>query len=281
MTVYCQKCGTQNVDTASFCSSCGASLAAPGGAPVAAPGMLGGAPPTPGYAPAPAESSGKATASLVCGILGLATCQLLGIVAIILGAMAKADIRRSGGRLGGEGFALAGIILGAVSFVVVVPIIAVLAAIAIPNFLEAQTRAKVSRTMSDMRSLATAIEAYAVDNNTYPVRLDQLTTPVSYIASLPHDIFTEAGERGGEKSWLAYAPLNPQTNRGQTRYSSWILSSRGPDGAVTLDLARDLPAGKALKPEELQSLLVPNTYDPTNGTTSAGDIFKYSSGYSF
>jgi hypothetical protein len=42
------------------------------------------------------------------------------------------------------------------------------AAIAVPNFLEAQVRSKVSRVRSDHRSLATAIEAYFVDNNTYP-----------------------------------------------------------------------------------------------------------------
>jgi type II secretory pathway pseudopilin PulG len=45
---------------------------------------------------------------------------------------------------------------------------AVLAAIAVPNFLEAQTRAKVARVQSDMRSLATAIESFNVDTNKYP-----------------------------------------------------------------------------------------------------------------
>jgi type II secretory pathway pseudopilin PulG len=51
----------------------------------------------------------------------------------------------------------------------VVGIIAILAAIAVPNFLEAQVRSKVSRAASDMRSLATAIESYMVDNNNFPV----------------------------------------------------------------------------------------------------------------
>jgi type II secretory pathway pseudopilin PulG len=37
----------------------------------------------------------------------------------------------------------------------------------VPNFLEAQTRAKVSRAKSDMRTLATALESYYVDNNNY------------------------------------------------------------------------------------------------------------------
>ena len=55
-----------------------------------------------------------------------------------------------------------------IELLIVVAIIAILAAIAVPNFLEAQVRAKVSRTISDMRTLNTAIEAYAVDFNLHP-----------------------------------------------------------------------------------------------------------------
>ncbi len=55
-----------------------------------------------------------------------------------------------------------------IELLIVVTIIAVLAAIAVPNFLEAQARAKVSAAKSDLRALATGLEAYVVDNNTYP-----------------------------------------------------------------------------------------------------------------
>ena len=55
-----------------------------------------------------------------------------------------------------------------IELLIVVAIIAILAAIAVPNFLEAQTRSKVSRVRSDQRSMATAIETYYVDNNEYP-----------------------------------------------------------------------------------------------------------------
>ncbi len=47
-----------------------------------------------------------------------------------------------------------------IEILIVVAIIAILAAIAVPNFLEAQVRSKVSRTKSDMRSVATALESY-------------------------------------------------------------------------------------------------------------------------
>lgn len=54
-----------------------------------------------------------------------------------------------------------------IELLIVVAIIAILAAIAVPNFLEAQTRSKVSRVHSDLRSLTTAIESYYVDHNNY------------------------------------------------------------------------------------------------------------------
>ena len=66
-----------------------------------------------------------------------------------------------------------------IELLIVVAIIAILAAIAVPNFLEAQTRAKVSRAASDMRTLDTALAAYFVDNNKYPQCNDR-GVPVSY-----------------------------------------------------------------------------------------------------
>jgi prepilin-type N-terminal cleavage/methylation domain-containing protein len=45
-----------------------------------------------------------------------------------------------------------------IELLIVVAIIAILAAIAVPNFLEAQVRAKVSRIKADFRSVATGLE---------------------------------------------------------------------------------------------------------------------------
>ena len=102
-----------------------------------------------------------------------------------------------------------------IELLIVVAIIGILAAIAIPNFLEAQTRAKVSRVMGDMRTLGLALESYYVDWNQYPwqhlatanimstwwlyvVRNtgvdasagSSLTTPIAYVSSIPIDPFT-------------------------------------------------------------------------------------------
>ena len=55
-----------------------------------------------------------------------------------------------------------------IELLIVVAIIGIIVAIAIPNLLNAIQRAKQKRTMADMRAIGTAAEAYAVDNNRYP-----------------------------------------------------------------------------------------------------------------
>src|SRR5437763_1331013 len=54
-----------------------------------------------------------------------------------------------------------------IELLIVVAIIGILAAIAIPNLLTAMQRSKQKRTMADMRTIATAWEARATDTNKY------------------------------------------------------------------------------------------------------------------
>jgi len=62
-----------------------------------------------------APADGKAVASLVLGILSLLGCgALLAIPAVILGVLARRDAERSGGRIGGAGLALGGIVTGSI-----------------------------------------------------------------------------------------------------------------------------------------------------------------------
>ena len=56
-----------------------------------------------------------------------------------------------------------------IELLIVVAIIGIIAAIAIPNLLNAIDRGKQKRTMADLRSIGTAVESFAVDNNVYPV----------------------------------------------------------------------------------------------------------------
>jgi len=80
-------------------------------APIIADLPVGAAPPAPyPYRPVVAQTSGLATGALVCGILEIFTAGMTGIPAIILGHMARGEIRRTGKR--GDGMAIAGLALG-------------------------------------------------------------------------------------------------------------------------------------------------------------------------
>jgi len=92
------------------------------------------------------------------------------------------------GSAGGKNPAL--LIIGIVAGgLVLLAIIGILAAIAIPNFLTAMQRAKQKRSMADMRSIATAVEEYAGDKDEYPraTTLAELTTALSpkYMKTVP------------------------------------------------------------------------------------------------
>ena len=96
----------------------------PGAKPPPQPGPV-----TYGQRPVGRKSSGWAVASLIFGILGFTCCPLLGsILAIIFGAVAKSDIKRSQGTRTGSGMATAGIVMGAV----VLGVIIIVAAVFIP-----------------------------------------------------------------------------------------------------------------------------------------------------
>lgn len=61
------------------------------------------------------------------------------------------------------------IVIGVVAGgLVLVAVLGIVAAIAIPNTLTAMQRSRQKRTMADMRSIATALESYATDNDRYP-----------------------------------------------------------------------------------------------------------------
>lgn len=82
-------------------------------------------------------------------------------------------------RLRGErGFTL-------IELLIVVAIIAILAAILIPNFLRARAQSQLSASKGNMKNAATALESYYVDNNAYPTAIAQLVP--SYVRVVPND----------------------------------------------------------------------------------------------
>src|SRR5262249_52585494 len=144
--MYCTKCAGVIPDNAPFCLNCGAPRP--------------GATVTSGIAQ-PVPTDGKAVASLVLGILSLFFSIFTAIPAIILGHISYSQVKRSSGRLTGEGMALAGLILGYLA-VAWLPIIL---AIAIPNLLRARLVANESEAAAMVRTLISAEVSYSV---TYP-----------------------------------------------------------------------------------------------------------------
>src|SRR5437762_11848725 len=69
-----------------------------------------------------------------------------------------------------------------IELLIVVAIIGILAAIAIPNLLTAMQRSKQKRTMADIRTEATAWEARATDVNSYTVAGATFTWPTSNVS---------------------------------------------------------------------------------------------------
>ena len=171
-----------------------------------------------------------------------------------------------------------------IELLVVVAIIAILAAIAIPNFLAAQIRAKVSRVNADVRTLATAVESYYVDYNDYPSSTvvesqgseirgsaysfipNVITTPISYVSNNKIDDVFAVGIYDDQHNrifwqncmWLYLNyhsrgwedPLFSSTY--YPTYGEWKMGSIGPNASYDYY----------------------HTYDPTNGTVSNGDIYR-------
>ena len=175
-----------------------------------------------------------------------------------------------------------------IELLIVVAIIGILAAIAVPNFLNAQVRAKIGRVYADLRSIQTALEMYTIDNNRPimdPLELAnagiyqrgvrvwaQLTTPIAYIGiNAVKDPFIPTEPPTGNAAWEAvmdgtYHYRNVEVMRGVNNQGAasnadptarYIVRSPGPDRWYWGDPQR---------------LLVWMAYNASNGLKSEGDI---------
>jgi type IV pilus assembly protein PilA len=107
----------------------------------------------------PPKTDGGAVASMVLGITSFVLCLsfLAGIPAIILGHISRSKIKKSNGRLQGDGLALTGLILGYISLL----FIPLTAAIVIPNLLRARISANESAAVSTVRTINTSQITYS------------------------------------------------------------------------------------------------------------------------
>jgi len=176
-----------------------------------------------------------------------------------------------------------------IELLIVVAIIGILAAIAVPNFLNAQMRAKVARTNGDLKALASAIEIYSIDNNKHPfnqshltVDLKGLTTPISYISTVGfQDIFKaeQGGTGNNRESYLYfnyfYETSGPGTwmnaiNRPDLSTRGFCLASWGPDrtqNAIEWVYVQGIAGNQQGANDRI--------YAPSNGLISSGDIGRW------
>jgi type II secretion system protein G len=109
-----------------------------------------------------------------------------------------------------------------IELLIVVAIIAILAAILIPNFLRARAQAQVAATKGNLKNTATALESYFVDFAQYPQTAGALSA--NYTRALPTDPCT--GSVFGTSPGYTYAPVgNPATD--YVLRSNWSAAGSG------------------------------------------------------
>ncbi|MCB9768623.1 MAG: prepilin-type N-terminal cleavage/methylation domain-containing protein [Candidatus Omnitrophica bacterium] len=181
-------------------------------------------------------------------------------------------------RAGRKGFTL-------IELLIVIAIILILIAIALPNFLEAQIRARVVKCQGELRSMGIAMDSYFLDFKTYPAEHEDdyrgrneaglfwLTSPISYISEIPEDPFANSGTTGQRRSYES-GGIEEGVNMLQcvACTATWAIFSDGPDyaeqsggGGITSDHPH-------YDDDATDNVL---TYSPTNGSKSSGDIFIF------
>ncbi len=199
-----------------------------------------------------------------------------------------------------------------IELLIVVATISVLGGIAVPVFLEAQTRTRVSRARADMRMVALGMETFFIDHGSYPKPDDQngvvipgasfavdpydsrvpsaLTTPISYLDVRLSDPFVHTGSLENQ-SYLLYTKEYFVGAVGEEPYWQYLKDAIGPASVLQVeyvilsrgpDMDHEEPAGHTWPSGD--NLGDPNgiaLYDPTNGTVSNGDIIYMGAGIGY
>lgn len=121
-----------------------------------------------GVPPVPNRTSGLAIAGFVCSFF-------CGVLGLILSIMGRNECKRSGGTVGGDGLALAGIIISSISLVI--GALGVVAAIAIPSFMNYAKKARKTEAALQLNMLGKNARRVYAETNMFPAGDAPLTPP--------------------------------------------------------------------------------------------------------
>src|SRR3954463_9869978 len=119
------------------------------------------------------ETSGLAITSLIMGILGF--CGITALLGIIFGIISLRQIRKSNGRLKGEGLAIAGLVVSA--FMLFIPFTA---ALLLPALAKAKGKAQEIQCMNNMKQVGLGLMMWSRDNgDKFPPDLMSISNEVA------------------------------------------------------------------------------------------------------
>ncbi len=173
-----------------------------------------------------------------------------------------------------------------IELLIVVAIIGILAAIAVPNFMNARVKATISAVQADFRTITQAADMYRLDWNRYPpdgayvnnqterpnIGYRALTTPVAYLQSheQTRDRFArknhqfKAGHDWDQFYEMGFSGWLSGRQDSEMKRDRYFIESVGPDGLDSIQGTRTYPA----RPSEFTA------YHPSNGLKSTGDLYK-------
>lgn len=174
-----------------------------------------------------------------------------------------------------------------IELLIVVSILGVLAAAMMPRMMDYRTRARVIKVRAEMDDVGHALLSFSLTHGTYPQertldfvrRLVPLTTPLAFMPCIPEDFYATELPASfkatrSNPDWMKAYKINDKMVYPRTfeylfhnRSDNWSAICSRPNAAAW--------ALKSVGPDKMpvwfgNKLLV--TYDPSNGTTSYGDI---------
>ncbi len=203
-----------------------------------------------------------------------------------------------------EGFTL-------IELLIVIAIILILIAIALPNFLEAQIRARVTKSYAELRTYQTALESYYLDWGMFPRDHDsawpyfqpeqngftQLTTPLQYLKTLPQDPFgtnvaSNSNDISGvprDRAFFYEGSSGSDNDACGGHITPYQTGSPSPPNRVMAKLCIQAYLAQGIGPDQKENtdgndsfpyrqsgIIGMTSYSATNGTRSRGDLYKMS-----